>query len=91
MVRETNKAAYLATVHDGNLEPKNLKEAQNSTAYSNWWEAMCVEFRNMEHKQVCEITPDINVPTGRKVNGSCWVLAKKDDGRYWARCFAKAF
>jgi hypothetical protein len=52
MVRETNKAADLATVYDGNPEPKNFKEAQNSPDFSNWWEAMCVEFRNMEHKQV---------------------------------------
>jgi hypothetical protein len=46
MVRDTNEAAYLATVYDGNPEPKNFKEAQNSSDFSNWWEPMCVEFRN---------------------------------------------
>jgi hypothetical protein len=50
MVRETNEAAYLATVYDGNPEPKNFKEAQNSPDFSNLWEATCVEFRNMEQK-----------------------------------------
>jgi hypothetical protein len=48
----TNQVAYLATVYDGNPVPKNFKEAQNSPDFSNWWEAMCVEFGNMEHKQV---------------------------------------
>jgi hypothetical protein len=48
------------------------------------WEAMCKEFRNMDHKLVWEITP--TVPTQRKDIGSHWVLAHKDDGRYWARC-----
>jgi hypothetical protein len=52
MVRETNEAYYLATVYDGNPEPKNFKEAQNSPDFSNWWESMCIEFRNMEHKEV---------------------------------------
>jgi hypothetical protein len=91
MVRETNEAAYLATVYEGNPEPKNFKEAQNSPDFSNWWEAMCVEFRNMEHNQVWEITPNTSVPTERKVIGSRWVLARKDDRRYRARCVAKGF
>jgi hypothetical protein len=52
---------------------------------------MCVEFRNMEHKQVWESTPNTSVPTGRKIIGSCWVLAKKYDGRYQARFVAKGF
>jgi hypothetical protein len=77
MVRQTNEGAYLATVYDGNPEPKNFKEAQNSLDLSNWWEGICVEFRNMEHKQVWEITPNTSVPTGRKVIGSRWVLARK--------------
>jgi hypothetical protein len=50
---------------------------------------MCIEFRNMEHKQVREITPGTSVPTGRKIAGFCWVLAPKDDGRYQARYVAK--
>jgi hypothetical protein len=47
MVREPSESAYLATVYDGNPEPKIFKEAQNTTGFSNWWEAMCVEFRIM--------------------------------------------
>jgi hypothetical protein len=39
----------LATFYNPN---PHFKEAQNSPDFSNWWEAMCVEFRNMEHKQV---------------------------------------
>jgi hypothetical protein len=45
----------------------------------------------MEHKQVWEITPNTSVPTGRKVIGSCWVLARKDDGFYQAKCVDKGF
>jgi hypothetical protein len=52
MVRETTEAVYLATVYDGNPEPKNFREAQLSPDFSNWWETMCTAFRNMEHKQV---------------------------------------
>jgi hypothetical protein len=70
LVRETNEAAYLATVYDDNPEPKYFKEAQNSPDFLNWWEAMCVEIRNMGHKQVWEITPNTSVPTGRKIIGS---------------------
>jgi hypothetical protein len=73
MVRETTEAAYLATVYDGNPEPKNFREAQMSHVFSNWWEAMCTEIRNMEKKQIWEITPNTSVPTGRKIIGSCWL------------------
>jgi hypothetical protein len=52
---------------------------------------MCVEFRNMEHKQVWVITPNTSVPTQMKIIGSCWVLARKYDGHYWARCVGKGF
>jgi hypothetical protein len=50
MVRETNEAAYLATVYNGDPEPNNFRKAQMSPDFSNWWEAMCTEFRSMEHK-----------------------------------------
>jgi hypothetical protein len=45
----------------------------------------------MEHKQVWVITPNTNEPTGGKIIGACWVLARKDDRRYQARCVAKGF
>jgi hypothetical protein len=35
MVRETTEAAYFATVHHGNTEPKNFREAQVSPYFSN--------------------------------------------------------
>jgi hypothetical protein len=82
MVLETTEAAYLATVYDGNPEPKTFREAQMSTDFSNWGEAMCTEFRNMEHKQVWEITPNTSVPIGSNIIGAFWVLAKNDDRRY---------
>jgi hypothetical protein len=49
---ESNEAAYLATIYDGNLDPKTYREAQKCPDFSNWWEALCTEFRNKEHKRV---------------------------------------
>jgi Reverse transcriptase (RNA-dependent DNA polymerase) len=46
---------------------------------------------NMEHKQVWEITPKSSIQTRQKIIGSRWVLARKDDGCYRARCIAKGF
>jgi hypothetical protein len=43
MVRETDEAAFLSTVYDGNLEPKSFREAQMSPDFLNWWEATCSE------------------------------------------------
>jgi hypothetical protein len=39
---------------------------------------MCIDFNNMNQKQVWEITPKTKVPAGRKSIGSRWVLAQKD-------------
>jgi Reverse transcriptase (RNA-dependent DNA polymerase) len=86
-----NEAALIATMYDGNLEPTSNWEAINCLDFSNWWEAMCTEFSNMEHKQVWEITPKSSIPTGRKIIGSRWVLARKDDGLHRARFVAKGF
>jgi hypothetical protein len=49
-VSENNKheAALIATMYDGH------PEAINCPDFSNWWEAMCTEFSNMEHRQVWE-------------------------------------
>jgi transposase InsO family protein len=86
-----NESALLATVYDGNPEPKHYLEARTSPDSSNWWEAMCTEFKNMESKEVWQIRPKTEVPTNRKIIGARWVYAKKDDGRYRARCVAKGF
>jgi hypothetical protein len=91
IVRDTTEAAYTATFYDGNPEPKNFREAHMSPDFSNWLEAMYTEFRNMEHKQAWEITSSTSAPTGRKIVGSHWVLANKDDRRYQSRCVAKRF
>jgi hypothetical protein len=50
-VTENNKheAALIATMYDGNPEPKSYQEATNCPDFSSWWEAMCTEFSNMEH------------------------------------------
>jgi Reverse transcriptase (RNA-dependent DNA polymerase) len=92
-MRETSKheAALIATMYDGNPEPKSYWEALTCPDFSNWWEAMCNESNNMEHKQVWKFTPKASIPTGRKIIGSRWVLARKDDGCYCARCVAKGF
>jgi hypothetical protein len=50
---------------------------------------MCVESKNMEDKQVWEITPKSSIPKGRKIIVSRWVFACKDDGCYRARCVSK--
>jgi hypothetical protein len=42
-----NEAALIATMYDGNPEPKSYWEAINCPDFSNWWEAMCTEFSNM--------------------------------------------
>jgi hypothetical protein len=52
---------------------------------------MCIEFINMEDKQVWEFTPKASTPKGRKIIGSQWVFACKDNGRYRACCVAKGF
>jgi hypothetical protein len=92
-MRETSKheTALIATMYDGNPEPKSYQDALTCPDFSSWWEAMCTEFTNMEHNQVCEITPKASIQRGRKIIGSRWVLACKDDGRYCARCVAKGF
>ena len=85
------EVARLATVYDGSPEPKTFKESLLCSDSTNWWEAMTTEFRNMEEKGVWQIKPRTSVPPNRKLIGVRWVLARKDDGRYRARCVAKGF
>jgi Reverse transcriptase (RNA-dependent DNA polymerase) len=82
---------YVSTIHDGNPDPKNYAEAKNSKDWNKWWEAMCIEFKNMEDKKVWNVILKTDVPTGRKLIGNRWVFAQKDDGRYRARTVAKGF
>jgi Reverse transcriptase (RNA-dependent DNA polymerase) len=84
-------SALIATIYDGNPEPKHYLEARTSPDSSNLWEAMCTEIKNMESKEVLQISPKTEVPTNHKIIGARWVYAKKDDGRYHARCVAKGF
>jgi Reverse transcriptase (RNA-dependent DNA polymerase) len=93
LAREFNptELTYASTIHDGNPDPKNYVEAKNSKDWNKWWEAMCIEFKNMDNKKVWNIILKTDVPTGRKLIGNRWVFAQKDDGRYRARTVAKGF
>jgi hypothetical protein len=71
--------ALIATMYDGNPEPKTYHQALASHDFQNWWAAMCVEFKNMKDKQVWEITPKGSFPPGCKIIGSLWVFARKDE------------
>jgi hypothetical protein len=42
------EVALIAADYDGSPEPKTYREAQQCKDFSNWWEAMCIEFNNME-------------------------------------------
>jgi Reverse transcriptase (RNA-dependent DNA polymerase) len=83
--------AHIATVYDGSPEPKTYRESLQCPDAANWWVAICTEFANMEQKGVWEIRPKTTVPKGRKIIGARWVFARKDDGRYRARCVSKGF
>ncbi len=81
----------VANIHDGNPEPKTVFEAKQTKDWNKWWEAISIELKNMEEKEVWEIHEKKNLPTGRKLIGNRWVFALKDDGRYRARTVAKGF
>ena len=85
------ECALLATVYDGSPEPKTLKESLQCPDSPNWWAAIKTEFQNMEEKGVWQIKTKTSIPPNRKLIGVRWVLARKDDGRYRARCVAKGF
>jgi hypothetical protein len=90
-IMDNNDTALIATMYDGNPEPKIYTQALKCSDFQYWWGAMCIEFKNMEDKQAWEITPKSSIPKGRKIIGSWWVFARKDDGRYWSRCISKEF
>ena len=83
--------ALVANIHDGSPEPKSLYEAKQTKDWTQWWNAMKIEFKNMEEKQVWDIIEKKDVPTGMKIIGNIWVYAMKDDGRFRARTVAKGF
>jgi hypothetical protein len=85
------EVALLATVYDGSPEPKTLKESLACPDSPSWWAAIQTEFKNMEEKGVWQIKTKTSIPPNRKLIGVIWVLARKDDGRYRARCVAKGF
>jgi Reverse transcriptase (RNA-dependent DNA polymerase) len=87
----SDAVAHLVTVYDGSPEPKTYRESLQCPDAANWWVAICTEFVNMEQKGLWEICPKTPVPKGRKIIGAGWVFARKDDGRYCARCVAKGF
>jgi hypothetical protein len=59
-------AGLIATMYDGNPEPKSYAQALRCSDFQTWWRAMCVEFKDMEDKQVWEITPKVSIPKGKK-------------------------
>jgi hypothetical protein len=62
---------YIAAMYDGIPEPKTYAQALKCSDFQNWWGSfMCTELKNMEDKQVLEITPEASIPTGRKIIGS---------------------
>jgi hypothetical protein len=76
---------------DGNSIPQTYAEVKTSKFWNKAWEAMCLEFNNMETKHVWEICKKTDIPNNRKVIGNRWVYALKDDGRFRARTVAKGF
>jgi hypothetical protein len=44
--------SLVASIHDGNSEPKTYFEAKAGKEWQKWWEAMCIELKNMEEKKV---------------------------------------
>jgi hypothetical protein len=40
--------SQIASIHDGNPEPKTYFEAKLSKEWQKWWVAMCTEYKNME-------------------------------------------
>ena len=76
---------------DGQNIPKMYLDAKNGDDWKNWWNAVKTELHNMEEKDVWDIVPRSELPSGRKLIGNRWVFTRKDDGRYRARTVAKGF
>jgi hypothetical protein len=69
-----------------------LKEKHNSVKIPQaGWELCALILTTWNNRKFGEIIPKTQVPAGRNVIGACWVLARKDDGRYRARCIANGF
>jgi hypothetical protein len=47
--------ALIATMYDGNPEPKTYAQVLKCGDFQSWWGAMCVEFKIMKDKKVWEI------------------------------------
>jgi mannosyltransferase OCH1-like enzyme len=86
-----DKTTLLATGYDGNPEPKHYLETKTSPDLSNLWEAVCIEFQNMESKKVWQVYPRTDVPSNCKEIGAQWVYARNIDGQYHARYVEKCF
>ena len=52
----------MANIHDGSPEPKSLYEAKQTKEWTQWWNAMKVEFKNMEEKKVWDVIEKKDVP-----------------------------
>jgi hypothetical protein len=54
-------------MNDGSHEHSTYQEAKNPFEFTNQCGGMCIEFSNMEHRQVWELTPKPCIPAGQKL------------------------
>jgi Reverse transcriptase (RNA-dependent DNA polymerase) len=83
--------AFMAVTPDMNLCPLNYNSAMTHPDKAQWWIATVHEFDNLSTKGVFQILKKSNVPKGRMIIGNRSVYARKFDGRYRNRTFAKGF
>ena len=73
--------------------PQTLTEARASSEWPKWEEAMKTELEQLQKMQTWKL---VNLPTGRKPMGCCWVFSVKlnkngDPAHFKARLVAKGY
>ncbi|KXJ62381.1 hypothetical protein RP20_CCG015189 [Aedes albopictus] len=84
---------YACTAESDEREPRNLKEALDSTNKTKWQNAMMEELDAMKANNTWDL---VDLPAGRSPIGCKWVYKVKRDAtgritRYKARLVAKGF
>ena len=92
-VRLNDYVLYKAGEKRTQTEPRNYKEALNSTNAQQWKQAMEKELEAIEENETWELT---NLPKGRRAVGSKWVFKEKRDSfgriiKFKARLVAQGF
>jgi Reverse transcriptase (RNA-dependent DNA polymerase)/gag-polypeptide of LTR copia-type len=82
--------AMAANEKEENTDP-TYEEAINGPNHKEWKEAILEELENFEEKGVWRPINMNDLPKGKKLIDSKWVLKKKHDGRFRARLVAKGF